>query len=156
MRRKIVWMKGDRFERSARFFVEAKAADIFPLLCPVLEYDWIPDWSCRMVWSKSGVAERDATFTTGMLPFGRELWTCVVYEPPRRIEYLFTRGAKAAVHLEISLSEEGPRTAVLWTMRFTAATPFWSRALRSKMTEESFAAMIKGREGQLAAYFAAR
>ena len=156
MERKVVWKKGDRFERSAQFKVEARASELFPLLCPVLEYDWIPDWRCQMRWSDSGYAERDVTFTTKMTPFGRELWTCLVYEPPRRIEYLFTHGSKASVRLEIELSEEGGSCLVKWRMRFTAARGFWSRTLRRMMSEKSYAAMMATRERQLAQYFAAR
>ena len=30
---------------------------VFPLLCPVREYDWIDGWECRMVYAETGVAE---------------------------------------------------------------------------------------------------
>jgi hypothetical protein len=122
---------------------EARAEEVFPLLCPVREYEWIPDWRCRMINSKSGVAELEAMFTTGMMPMGKELWTCTLYEPPSRIEYLVTHGSKAAFKLELALSEEGGRTALDWTMRFTAASPFFGRLLRRKMSERAFADMVR-------------
>ena len=28
----------------------AAPADVFPLLCPVREYEWIEPWSCDMVY----------------------------------------------------------------------------------------------------------
>lgn len=37
---------------------------IFPLLCPVLEYDWVPGWECELVYTESGVAESGAVFRT--------------------------------------------------------------------------------------------
>ncbi|MGO8692720.1 MAG: SRPBCC family protein [Rectinemataceae bacterium] len=145
------WAKSDRFERSARFAVDARAEEVFPLLCPVREYEWIPDWSCEMIWSKSGVAERDATFRTKMHPFGRLLWTCIAYEPPRRIEYLMTLGSRAAVRLEISLDEGPGGTEVGWTMRFTAAG-----GLRRRFDETGYATMIEGRRRELAEFLASR
>ena len=38
--------------------IDALPATIFPLLCPVREYEWIEPWSCDMVFSESGVAEK--------------------------------------------------------------------------------------------------
>lgn len=37
---------------------------VFPLLCPVREADWIDGWDPSLVVSSSGVAERDCVFTT--------------------------------------------------------------------------------------------
>jgi hypothetical protein len=150
---KVVWAKGERFERKARFTVPARAEEVFPLLCPVREYEWIPDWRCRMIYSKSGVAEKDAVFTTLERPFGKVLWTCVVYEPPYRVEYLLTLGSMASIRLELALSDEGGRCAVDWTMRFTAASRFSAALLGRKMSERAFAAMMTTRERQLAEYF---
>ena len=44
--------------------VGAPPAEVFPLLCPVRERDWIPDWNPRLVISESGVAEEGAVFFT--------------------------------------------------------------------------------------------
>lgn len=37
---------------------------IFPLLCPIREYDWIENWSCDLIYSDSGFAECDCVFRT--------------------------------------------------------------------------------------------
>ena len=39
--------------------VDAPPEVVFPLLCPVREYEWLEDWTCEMVFSESGVAEED-------------------------------------------------------------------------------------------------
>ena len=51
--------------------VKAKPEEIFPLLCPVREYDWIPEWDCTMVYSESGIAERGCVFQTDRESDGR-------------------------------------------------------------------------------------
>lgn len=37
---------------------------VFPLLCPVREYEWIPGWSCDLVHTRSGVIEPGCIFRT--------------------------------------------------------------------------------------------
>lgn len=41
---------------------------VFPLLCPVREVDWIEGWDPPLVISVSGVAEPDCVFTTAAQP----------------------------------------------------------------------------------------
>ena len=31
--------------------IDAEPDKVFPLLCPVREYDWIKGWECRMIHS---------------------------------------------------------------------------------------------------------
>lgn len=53
---------------------------VFPLLCPVREKDWIEGWNPSLVVSSSGVAEPDCVFTT---PAGSALavWYITRHEP---------------------------------------------------------------------------
>lgn len=45
--------------------VSAEPEAIFPLLCPVREFDWIPTWDCDLVYTGSGIAEEGCVFRTG-------------------------------------------------------------------------------------------
>ena len=40
----------------------ASPEKIFPLLCPVREMDWIPEWAPKLVISDSGVMEPGCIF----------------------------------------------------------------------------------------------
>ncbi len=150
------WIKSERFERVGEFTVRAAPQKVFPLLCPVLEYEWIPDWSCTMIHSESGVAERDAIFATRQKLHKKVVWTAITYEPDRLIEYLLVMGAEAVVRLSISLQERGegsaPATKVVWRMLFTAASPLARMGLRADFTEEKFQAMLGKREKELGHY----
>lgn len=81
--------RGRRATLRSRMRLDASPERIFPLLCPVREYDWIPTWSCDMIYSESGVAENDCVFATRLPGRGpRESWVVVRYEPPLAIEFV--------------------------------------------------------------------
>lgn len=88
---------------------------VFPLLCPVREYDWIPDWSCTMVHSVSGVAELGCLFTRER----GETWITTRYEPPTRIDYTVVLPGLTVRTLAFELTASGPR-ATSAALRTTA------------------------------------
>jgi len=147
------WKQGQRFERVREISVRAPARQVFPLLCPVREYEWIPDWKCTMVYSRSGVAEQDAVFITPQKFHRKALWTLITYDPPRLVEYLLVMGTEATVRLTISLVEEAGVTRLTWRFLFTAISVLARHTLPADFTEEKFARMLGAREQQLRAFF---
>ena len=108
-------------KRVARTFahtVGAPAADVFPLLCPVIEYKWLEGWQCELVYSASGVAEENCIFITDFPDTGHQVWTVSRYEPPRRVEFV-TSSRDLATRLDIRIEERGGRTALTWTRLYT-------------------------------------
>lgn len=82
-------MKRNRTIKTYTMNLEAKPDDIFPLLCPVREYEWIQPWQCEMVYTDSGLAELDCVFKTNFPEDGPEdTWVVSRYEPPRCIEFV--------------------------------------------------------------------
>lgn len=53
-----------RAERTYTQHLDGTLAEVFPLLCPVREAEWIDGWDPPLVVSSSGLAERDCVFTT--------------------------------------------------------------------------------------------
>lgn len=93
---------------------------VYPLLCPVREYEWLDGWMCEMVYSQSGVAESGCIFKTR---FGElsETWHVNVYEPPQRIEYLVVAPETLITRLSIELAPGGQgRTQLRWRRLFTS------------------------------------
>jgi len=43
---------------------QAPPGKVFPLLCPLREYEWIEGWQCEMLHSDSGIAEKNCVFRT--------------------------------------------------------------------------------------------
>ena len=130
--------------------VKGKAADIFPLLCPVREYEWLPGWKCEMLYSRSGVAEMDAIFHTREMHFMRVVWTLITFEPDSKVEYLLVAGRDAVVRLSVELSEKPDGdTEVSWTMLFTTTSALGKRVLSAAFSEKKFQEMMEARELQL-------
>lgn len=98
--------------------VAARPEEVFPLLCPVREYEWLAGWDCRMLYSESGVAEDNCLFATNF--HGQPMiWTVVRYEPPRCIEFSMVAPGALAVRLRIQLEADGSGTRIRWVRTFT-------------------------------------
>jgi hypothetical protein len=94
---------------------------IFPLLCPVREYDWIDGWSCARIYADTGVAELGGIFRTAFPDVSDEIWTISRYEPNRVIEFVRVAWNVVVVKLDIALESAGDRrTRVRMTHTYTA------------------------------------
>jgi hypothetical protein len=82
--------------------IEATPEQVFPLLCPVREREWLPGWDCRMIYSQSGIAERGAVFETAHLN-GATVWVVSDHVPSRRIEFVRWQPDGLLVQIEITL-----------------------------------------------------
>ena len=83
--------KAIQFSRSGVIHVNATIEEVFPLLCPKREEEWIPGWECETIWSKSGYNEEGAIFRTTK-PNDTELyWTTLQYDIDKKIvDFLIT------------------------------------------------------------------
>jgi hypothetical protein len=108
--------------RIDRFEVRALASEVFPLLCPVLEYKWIPDWRCEIVHSASGVAEEDCVFRTHFPDGDPMTWVVSRYEPPRRIEFTCFVPDLYVMRLKIALTKGAGATCLEWTRRWLSVS----------------------------------
>lgn len=105
------------------FTVPAAPDRVFPLLCPVLEYRWIPHWRCELLHSASGVAEEDCVFRTDFPDVGPMTWVVSRYEPPARIEFSCFAPDIGVHRLKIALAGENGHTRVEWIRRWLATGP---------------------------------
>lgn len=124
---------------------------VFPLLCPVKEYDWLEDWSCELIYTESGVAELDCVFTTAFPDEGgMETWVVSEYEPNRRIG--FTRfNPLRTIRYTITLEEIESGTKAVWEQVITGlneAGNTWVLANR----DEKFIGIIQRLERQINHY----
>ena len=88
----------------------ARADEVFVLLCPSREADWIPGWDCELVFTESGYAEEHCVFRTDeTCVSGPGVWVMNHHEPPHLLEIArFT--PDMVVDLKIALSENADGT----------------------------------------------
>jgi len=103
--------------------LDAPPERVFPLLCPVREYDWIEDWQCEVLYSVSGVAEDGCIFRTHFPSDGPMTWIVTRYEPPRRIEFACFVAGSHTMRLKLELQPQNAGTALTWIREFTATDP---------------------------------
>ena len=133
------------------FSVTAPPDRVFPLLCPVREYEWIPTWRCEMLHSQSGVAEEDCVFRTNFPDTGPMTWVVSRYEPPTLIEFTCFTVPGLVMRLKIKLRSEDELTHLHWTRRWLATT-LAADAWIDGYTAEAFAHMMANLQALLTQY----
>jgi hypothetical protein len=123
-----------QFVRDYPIHLDAAPAAVFPLLCPVREYEWIPDWSCDLVHTRCGVIEPGCIFRTRRWDVD-VTWYVVEHDPSRsRVGFVqFYRdlavgrfdimlaaaehGCDGVLHQELTALESGPAFDTLIAQR---------------------------------------
>jgi hypothetical protein len=139
-----------RFVHSQR--VSAAPQEVFPLLCPVRELDWVPGWDCRLVYSASGLAEDGCVFQTDRpADGGLDTWVVSRYEPPLRISFVRSNALRV-MHYDIRLvaAAEGG-TTLEWEQVITALGDDGDRHVAA-LEEQDFVTMIAALERMLEHY----
>lgn len=127
---------GARVNRSYTMEFDAAPEVIFPLLCPVREYEWIPHWDCEIIHTQSGYAELGCVFTTDFHDgFAREVWVVSVYEPFARIAFVRT-GPVRTMRYEINLSHHQGGTRLVWEQEITALNEDCARMVEGVSQKE--------------------
>lgn len=110
-------------KRVTRFFstpLPATPKSVFPLLCPVREYDWLPAWRCEVIYSQSGYAELGCVFTTDFNdPNGLETWVVCKFEKDREIGFIKTRN-HTTTRYNIVLKPTDTGSIIEWNQELTS------------------------------------
>jgi hypothetical protein len=130
--------------------VKGSPEQVFPLLCPVREYEWIDGWQCEVVCTQSGFAELDCVFRTSFPADGPEdTWVVCRYEAPEVIEFVRVNALRT---IRYSIRLEGvekdsetaggqPISRWRWQQTITALNAE-GVALAVAMTDEAYAAKM--------------
>jgi hypothetical protein len=142
-------MNGTRITRLFKMRLAAAPPAVFPLLCPIREYEWIETWKCRMVYSQSGHAELDGVFKTDFAADGPEdTWVISRYEPPRLIEFVRVNPFRS-IRYTIRLHEDpGGRTEAEWRQVVTGLNEEGNALVRG-LDEEAFRKRMEQLEAML-------
>lgn len=80
------------------------AEDVFPLLCPVREIDWLDGWDYHMIHSNSGLIEEGCVFTTTHLDKEKTVWTVTKHNKQVfKVSFVRVTPNKNVVMIDISV-----------------------------------------------------
>ncbi len=131
--------------------IAATPDEVFPLLCPVREEDWVPGWRTRLVVSKTGLVEEDCMFVTPGEP-ADAIWITADHDPEahRLRMYKIVPGVVVS-RLDVALAEDGPGTKATISYEHTALSEV-GQAIVSGHTEASYRKFMKSWEAAINAY----
>jgi len=134
----MIQFKAERVVKSYTMNLGAPPEAVFPLLCPVREYEWIEPWSCDIIFAASRAAENNAVFTTAFeSQGGTEVWVVSRYEKNRAIEFIRVTPGLKVNRLDISLAALDTGTRSIWTNTFTGLSEAGNQWIRN-LTDETF------------------
>ena len=135
-------MAGNRIVRIFNTPLSAPPEIVFPLLCPVREYDWIPVWKCEIIYSKSGYAELGCVFTTDFKDHsGSEKWVVCTYEENKQIGFVKT-GTHSTTRYNVSLEQNQTGSTIQWKQEITSLDEHGDLLL-DKITESVYDEKMK-------------
>lgn len=133
--------------RNGVIHCKAAVEEVFPLLCPKREEEWIPGWECETIWSTSGYNEEGAIFRT-IKPYGTELyWTTLQYDINSKIvDFLITapRLYMFRFKIELYVNSDGLLT-ITFTQIFTSISDEGNTFLK-RYEGEDFKGRLKSLE----------
>jgi len=110
--------------------------EIFPLLCPVREKEWLHGWDYKMIYSESGYAEKGCLFETNS-NYGSYHWIVTKHDSDNfEIQFVKTMKEKLVVITDIDLAEKDDKNTIC-NIQYTYI-PIFDEALEQMPTEEEF------------------
>lgn len=116
----IIKSDDERDEFSTRALLEqhiyTPVDNVFPLVCPVMEYKWIPGWKCELLHCPNGHVELGTVFneisSSPVLADSiaqRTTWTAVLYDPENhRVHFRLDNQISSSLYkLEFETSTSG-------------------------------------------------
>jgi hypothetical protein len=124
-------------------------AEVFPLLCPVREAEWVNGWEPRLVLTESGVGETGCIFVTPGLPQD-SVWIMTDVDPEAlHIAILKVIPGVVVGSIEIQLRADGEdATEADISYTYTSITEYGDRMLE-EFTEEHFRAFMETWENEI-------
>jgi hypothetical protein len=141
--------KPNRVSRSFTQHLSAPPGEVFPLLCPVREAEWVNDWRPRLVLSDSGFAEPDCLFITPGIPEDA-LWLMTVHDPKALcLEIIKIIPGVVVGKISVTLAAEGDNgcTSEI-TYAYTSLSEHGDRALE-EFTDAHFRGFMEAWEKEL-------
>jgi len=139
-------MKKDTIQKvfSYRQQNEGTPDQVFPLLCPVREKDWIDGWEYEMIYSTSGLIEEGCVFTTPHHGSTVTTWYVTRHDIKQYfVEFVRFTPGETVVRIQIQLDElTGNKTAVNISYQYTGLNEQQNEFIENKMQDEFLQSML--------------
>lgn len=142
--------KPDRVRRETSFELAAPAELVFPLFCPVRERDWVPGWDPIVVFSESGLVERDCVFVTAegeksAAKAGKAVWIFTEHDADlRRLTLVCVAGQRVVKRLDLSVAAIDARRSQVFVRYTLTALDAEGLAELGRFDVEAFTLMMAG------------
>lgn len=96
--------------------IKACPEQVFPLLCPVREAEWLDGWAeaYELIHSVSGVAEEGCVFQTRSPDWPTTTWMVTRHDPTtREVEFVRVTGSLFATRLRLGVQGAGERRSTV-------------------------------------------
>jgi len=130
-------VKPHRVTRSYTQRLNALPDQVFPLLCPVRESEWVNGWHPRLVVAESGLAELDCVFVTAAGP-QEAIWMITQHDPVAHhleIIKLIPGIVVGKIVIQLTAAPEGSTAEISYS--FTALGPDGDRVV-NEFTQKHF------------------
>ncbi len=154
-----------RKDVEAFMYVAAPPETVFPLLCPVREYDWIDSWQGTLLYSATGFAEPGCVFQTELpaaegdagtpatnVSNATDTWVVCRYEPNEAIAFVRCNGDRTTLY-SIRIRRDGEGSRLHWRQQYTGLNAT-GNAMVEESTQQQFSDLIQGLELMLNHYCA--
>ncbi len=124
--------------------IHASPDEVFPLLCPVREAEWLDGWRYTMIYSQSGLVEEGAVFSTPHDGEPDTVWVVTKHDPLKyRVEFTrFTHQSRICV-LKIGVrSRDESSSYVDIAYTYTGTSPAGNQFI-DDLTDDVFRADMK-------------
>ncbi|MCP4459298.1 MAG: hypothetical protein GY816_14955 [Cytophagales bacterium] len=118
--------------------------DVFPLLCPVREKDWIDGWDYEMIHSHSGLIEKNCVFSTPNHGSESTTWHVTQFNKKNfTIEFLRMTPDENVVRINIELEPENDTTTICRiAYQYTALNEDQNVFIQTKLGDQFESSMI--------------
>ena len=142
----------NRLTRAYVQHIKACPEEVFPLLCPEREKEWLPGWDYRMIHSVSGVAEHGAVFETAHA-IGATRWIVTEHQAPKRVAFARWQPDGVMVQIEIMLGRHSDGTTAVCIEYTWTPTDDASRAILAAAGEKDWLENMAHWEGSMNEWF---
>jgi hypothetical protein len=99
--------------------LEGTPEEVFPLLCPVRETEWVAGWDPLVVWSETGFAEEECVFLTFHESGQESVWLIDLHDPDGgRLDILKVTPGLIVTRIRIRLTASSDTTTTA-TIRYS-------------------------------------